>query len=74
MRRHSAFLFLILTGAALFGACGKKELPDLVIGVIASGAILRRCASFTSTLANSTCNRAGACSRSAAARLRIRSA
>ena len=35
MRRHSAFLFLLLTGVALLGACGGKELPDLAIGVIA---------------------------------------
>lgn len=35
MRRHSAFLFLLLMGAMLFGACGQKELPDLAIGVIA---------------------------------------
>jgi branched-chain amino acid transport system substrate-binding protein len=35
MRRHSAYLFLLLAGAALFGACGKKDLPDLTVGVIA---------------------------------------
>ena len=35
MRRHFAFLFLLLSGVALFGACGTKELPDLAIGVIA---------------------------------------
>jgi branched-chain amino acid transport system substrate-binding protein len=35
MRRHFIFLFLLLMGAALFAACGKKELPDLAIGVIA---------------------------------------
>jgi branched-chain amino acid transport system substrate-binding protein len=35
MRRYFAFLFLLLSGAALFGACGTKELPDLAIGVIA---------------------------------------
>ncbi len=35
MRRHSAFLFLPLAGAALFWACGTKDLPDLAIGVIA---------------------------------------
>ena len=36
MRRHSApsFLFLLAL-ATLFGGCGKKELPDLAIGVIA---------------------------------------
>jgi len=35
MRKHSAFLFLLLTGFALLAACGNKELPDLAIGVIA---------------------------------------
>ncbi|HEX7616914.1 MAG TPA: ABC transporter substrate-binding protein [Thermoanaerobaculia bacterium] len=35
MRRRSASLFLLLTGAALVWACGKSELPDLAIGVIA---------------------------------------
>jgi len=35
MRRNLTSLFLLLAGAALFGACAKKELPDLTIGVIA---------------------------------------
>jgi len=35
MRRHLTSLFLLISGVALFGACGKKELPDLAIGVIA---------------------------------------
>jgi branched-chain amino acid transport system substrate-binding protein len=35
MRKHLAFLFLSLSGAALFWACGTKQLPDLAIGVIA---------------------------------------
>jgi branched-chain amino acid transport system substrate-binding protein len=35
MRRHFFCIFLLLAGAALLGACAKKELPDLVIGVIA---------------------------------------
>jgi branched-chain amino acid transport system substrate-binding protein len=35
MRRHSTLLLLLLSGAALFWACGKKQLPDLTIGVIA---------------------------------------
>ena len=35
MRRHSAPVFLLLSCAALAFSCGKKELPDLTIGVIA---------------------------------------
>jgi branched-chain amino acid transport system substrate-binding protein len=34
MRRHSS-PFLLLTAASMFWACGKKELPDLNVGVIA---------------------------------------
>src|SRR5471030_629900 len=35
MRKHSALLLFPLFMAATFWACGKKELPDLTIGVIA---------------------------------------
>lgn len=35
MRRHSTRSFLLLAAAAMFWACGKKELPDLTVGVIA---------------------------------------
>src|SRR5450631_2723125 len=34
MRRHST-LPLLLSCAAMFGACGKRELPVLTVGVIA---------------------------------------
>ena len=35
MRRHSLPVFLLVSCVTLVGACGKKELPDLAIGVIA---------------------------------------
>src|SRR5450759_688466 len=35
MRRHSTLPVLLLFGAAMSWACGKKELPDLTVGVIA---------------------------------------
>src|SRR6266508_5175032 len=35
MRRHSTLSLLVLSGVALVGACGKKDLPDLNVGVIA---------------------------------------
>lgn len=35
MRRHLTLTFLLLFGAATFWACGKKELPDVTVGVIA---------------------------------------
>lgn len=35
MRGHSTLRFLLLTAAATFWACGKKELPPLNVGVIA---------------------------------------
>ena len=35
MRRHSTLPFLLLSGAAMLWGCGKKELPDLTVGVIA---------------------------------------
>ena len=35
MRRRSPLPFLLLTVAAMFWACAKKEVPDLTVGVIA---------------------------------------
>jgi branched-chain amino acid transport system substrate-binding protein len=35
MKRHSTLPYLLFSGAAMLWACGKKELPDLTVGVIA---------------------------------------
>jgi branched-chain amino acid transport system substrate-binding protein len=35
MKRRPALPLLLLSGAAILGGCGKKQLPDLTVGVIA---------------------------------------
>jgi branched-chain amino acid transport system substrate-binding protein len=35
MRRQFTLVILLLSGGATFWACGKKQLPDLTVGVIA---------------------------------------